>query len=580
MTSIVNQKSKKFVPKVAQKQKTDTLFDRIKPESKPQKKPIVNKNVKPKTVVKSVNKTTKTKQKSILSESKNGHTHTPSNITPRPLQLTTGYYDWHGDFIPPGVLKAPFSNKPFNINEKLGLDQFLKHLLDEFKLVIADLKKIADFTQYMHYWADRFNSTMETLPIPSVENTLALYCTPIQTNPYNPKAGKGDASNCKAFEKVTYYLLSDSCEEDKLLRDSLQISRLEYVLSQQEIERHDHTFTGKCFFCKYRVTKGNRSDLILHMTQCHKFQIGHPDNIVFANEFISKIKIYFDDNTCPYCTKKYKEKSVLLDHMKRKNHRRLDPKNFDFDKFYVINYLESGKHWSELQEEIKNQEQIEHELKRANRLKIEAEMQNKIKLAGVKLIDSKVDGNLNANATVFVPKSNKNSPTSVKKQFLQNDSLESEPDTDNEEEWLEKPDYSNQCFKCLFSESYFTTAEECIQFMQTSYNFDLNAYSCSTQYSFYDILKIINYTRSETANSKPFDKIVQEIESKNWDDIKYMFPTFEDDQLLYSFEAKKNNIDNWENEDAVIQNIVIVEDQCDPEIIRSTSILKDLVLND
>merc|ERR1712168_1459173 len=168
-----------------------------------------------------------------------------------------------------------------------------------------------------------------------------------------------------------------------------------------------------------------------------------------------------------------------------------------------------------------------------------AEMQNKIKLAGVKLIDSKVDGNLNANATVFVPKSNKNSPTSIKKQFLKNDSHESEPDTDNEEEWLEKPDYSNQCFKCLFSESYFTTAEECIQFMQTSYNFDLNAYSCSTQYSFYDILKIINYTRSETANSKPFDKIVQEIESKKWDDIKYMFPTFEDDQLLYSLKPKR-----------------------------------------
>lgn len=217
----------------------------------------------------------------------------PESVTPKPLQLNTGYYDDKGDFIPPGVLKAPFSGKLFNIQEKSGLDSFLKHLLEDYKLVIADLTKIADFTLYMRYWTERFDMYRNTNNNLEIADTLAAFCTPIQTNPFNPKGDKLEKNLQKHVEKVTYYLLNDTLEEDKQLRDSLQIDRLEYVLALQEQERQDKTFTGKCFFCKYRVTKGNRADLILHMQQCHKFQIGHPDNIVLANEFLAKIKEYW-----------------------------------------------------------------------------------------------------------------------------------------------------------------------------------------------------------------------------------------------------------------------------------------------
>jgi len=46
--------------------------------------------------------------------------------------------------------------------------------------------------------------------------------------------------------------------------------------------------------------------------------------------------------TCLFCEKEFKEWSILKDHMRKKGHKRLDPKNKDYDKYYVINYLVSG----------------------------------------------------------------------------------------------------------------------------------------------------------------------------------------------------------------------------------------------
>lgn len=34
--------------------------------------------------------------------------------------------------------------------------------------------------------------------------------------------------------------------------------------------------------------------------------------------------------------------------MRKKQHKRLNPSNRDYDKFYVINYLEAGKSWKAL----------------------------------------------------------------------------------------------------------------------------------------------------------------------------------------------------------------------------------------
>ena len=50
-------------------------------------------------------------------------------------------------------------------------------------------------------------------------------------------------------------------------------------------------------------------------------------------------------NECICCEKSYPDKNTLMDHMRKRNHREVNPKNHYYDKFYLINYLEVGKRW-------------------------------------------------------------------------------------------------------------------------------------------------------------------------------------------------------------------------------------------
>ncbi|KFQ85578.1 Zinc finger protein 277, partial [Phoenicopterus ruber ruber] len=54
---------------------------------------------------------------------------------------------------------------------------------------------------------------------------------------------------------------------------------------------------------------------------------------------------------CLYCEKVFRDKNTLKDHMRKKQHRRINAKNKEYDKFYIINYLEFGKSWEEVQSE-------------------------------------------------------------------------------------------------------------------------------------------------------------------------------------------------------------------------------------
>ena len=47
-------------------------------------------------------------------------------------------------------MKDPFSDELFNITDSDGLNIFLKHLIESYKLVIGDVKLIADFQQYIY----------------------------------------------------------------------------------------------------------------------------------------------------------------------------------------------------------------------------------------------------------------------------------------------------------------------------------------------------------------------------------------------------------------------------------------------
>ncbi|XP_074921688.1 zinc finger protein 277 isoform X2 [Chelonoidis abingdonii] len=170
-------------------------------------------------------------------------------------------------------------------------DQLLKHMIIEHKLVIADIKLVADFRRYILYWKKRFT-----------EQPITDFCSVIRTN-----------SEAPIEEQDNYFLLCDVLPEDRLLREQLQQKRLREILEQQQRERNDTSFHSICMFCDKEFT-GNSLQ-------------------------------------CLYCEKIFRDKNTLKDHMRKKQHRRINAKNTEYDRFYIINYLEFGKSWEEVQSE-------------------------------------------------------------------------------------------------------------------------------------------------------------------------------------------------------------------------------------
>ncbi|XP_066095636.1 zinc finger protein 277 isoform X1 [Saccopteryx bilineata] len=207
-------------------------------------------------------------------------------------------------------------------------DQLLKHMIIEHKIVIANVKLIADFQRYILYWRRRF-----------AEQPITDFCSVIRIN-----------STAPLEEQDNYFLLCDVLPEDRVLREELQKQKLEGILEQQQREREDESFHGVCMFCSEEFL-GNRSVLLNHMAREHAFNIGLPDNIVNCREFLRTLQRKLDNLQCLYCEKTFRDKNTLKDHMRKKQHRRINPKNSEYDQFYVINYLELGKSWEEVQSE-------------------------------------------------------------------------------------------------------------------------------------------------------------------------------------------------------------------------------------
>lgn len=209
--------------------------------------------------------------------------------------------------------------KKFRINCEIEEKNYLSHLIAIHRVVIADVHLIGDFKKYLAYWKERLKAVK-----------LVDVCFVIKTN-----TGANDK-----FESEDFYLLSDVLPEEKELRQKLNIFKLEKVIKQLEQERNDYDYERPCLFCNEMIGM-NRSNLIYHMSLEHNFNIGNPDNIVFFDEFYYKLKERFDKFQCLFCEKIFYNNQVLREHMRKKMHKSIDPKNKEFDKFYIINYLVS-----------------------------------------------------------------------------------------------------------------------------------------------------------------------------------------------------------------------------------------------
>eukprot|EP00124_Ichthyophonus_hoferi_P002503 Ihof_evm3s173 gene=Ihof_evmTU3s173 len=206
--------------------------------------------------------------------------------------------------------------------------QVLGHLLESHHIVIADVDNLVALHAYLSHWKHR----LLTLTIKDVAVTMA-------TAPTTDSPG-GE-----------FYMLSPAVDEDEILRHRLRKDTLATLLEYQQMERADmHNNTRRCLFCK-TIPMGNRKDYLNHMLQAHGLSIGLPDNIVCLDVFLELLSNKLRQLQCLHCEKTFKTKDVLRAHMRKKKHFKLNSHNKDYDKFYMVNYLEEGKGWEALQKE-------------------------------------------------------------------------------------------------------------------------------------------------------------------------------------------------------------------------------------
>ncbi|KAH1011932.1 hypothetical protein HUJ04_001201 [Dendroctonus ponderosae] len=210
-----------------------------------------------------------------------------------------------------------------SFNLRLRLDIFVLHTFDVHQCVIDDVQNIKNLPQYVLYWRNRFKERPIEQIIPTVRNEGA---------------------------QQHYFFLSTLLKEDKLLRHRLT---LDYVLKVQEFERTDLNYKRSCLFCKYQH-EGSRQEYLEHIFKEHNLHLGNHYNLVFIDELIEHVDSQLQALRCLFCKGVFPERAVLKEHMRKKMHKQISPEDVEYDKFYIINYLEVDKSWRVLQHETDN----------------------------------------------------------------------------------------------------------------------------------------------------------------------------------------------------------------------------------
>lgn len=136
-------------------------------------------------------------------------------------------------------------------------------------------------------------------------------------------------------------------EDDVDLRQRLQTERLRAMLDLQEIERAtSHNALSICLFCPQRCV--DKRALFTHMYRTHDFNIGLLDNLVMVDTFLGLLRHKLSSNTCILCGKCFGSGGLLRKHLKAKKHYRIPPDAHEYDRFYLINYTQPGKLWSDI----------------------------------------------------------------------------------------------------------------------------------------------------------------------------------------------------------------------------------------
>ncbi|XP_027200176.2 LOW QUALITY PROTEIN: zinc finger protein 277 [Dermatophagoides pteronyssinus] len=155
----------------------------------------------------------------------------------------------------------------------------------------------------------------------------------------------------KKFDKIFNYFLIDKQQMSEIvIKKIVEKHFLEKILNESQKQRSDPNFSRMCLFCR-KIFSENRSQLFDHLYNDHNFFIGHPDNIIDANEFLDILEEKLKKLLCLYCEREFKNWNVLKEHMRKKGHKTLNHNNREYDRFYLINYLCNDKHWKQIKKE-------------------------------------------------------------------------------------------------------------------------------------------------------------------------------------------------------------------------------------
>lgn len=302
-----------------------------------------------------------------------------------------------------------------------------------------------------------------------------------------------------------YYLLSEVLPKDAELRDTIKKRCIEKVLAQHQFERTDKNYHRECLYCR-DIVDPTRHLFVEHLYNKHGLSLGKPENLVFIDELIEVVQGKLETLICLFCEKLFKDRGVLKEHMRKKFHKRINPDNKAYDKFFLINYnldkvryslaAPPSKASSEEPACFNNEEQEDDHWSDWGD-EDEAEM-----------------------ICLFCPRREKKSDN-MKIHLL-----------DQHEFQLETNKYN------------FYEKVKFINYIRRQVHL-LRCISCNEQFEASEDLQ------GHMKNEKHFES-----DRKLWDKPEYFFPTYEDDKMLYTFDDNLN-----ENDDLTPDNSIVIAEE-------------------
>lgn len=318
----------------------------------------------------------------------------------------------------------------------------------------------------------------------------------------------------KSEEDEKYYLLGDNLPKDKQIREELQRKSIENVLTRHQFERIDSNFIRGCLYCRNSL-EPTRYSYVEHLFAKHFLQLGKPENLIFIDELIDFIEEKLLSLICIYCEKVFKDRATLKEHMRKKGHKRINPENKAYDRFFMCNY--------------------------------------KLKETQIKTQDRQFyNPKLPQKATQAQRKASK------------------EPTVFNidDSDWSDWQDHYQEIeIMCLFCKHKEMEFELVIVHMNNQHRFNFE--EVTKHLGFYQKVKLVNYVRRKVhlkqclscdVNCETSSDLISHMyemnhircDESNYEKPEFFFPTFEDDSFLQHLDAFNDDEDVSDDSGAVV----------------------------